>query len=129
MLHPSVEHFLSALVAERFWKLGELEFRVRPGLEFCSLSFKILELVPYAVDEGEWLQTCSALSVMLVTCPHCYLQNSSSGERPLIVRLGFFRRKSDQARLQRFFCRPCQKSSSEACKSLHNLFLIDHPAR
>ncbi len=55
---------------------------------------------------------------MQVTCPHCHSQNSSSGERPLIVRSGFFRRKSDQARLQRFLCKTCQKSFSEACKSL-----------
>lgn len=51
---------------------------------------------------------------MSVTCPYCQKQNSSSGSREIIVAHGTFVRKSDQTKLLRFRCKPCQRHFSLA---------------
>ena len=47
-------------------------------------------------------------------CPHCVLPLNVRPERPTIVRFGFFRRRSDSRKIQRFRCLNCQKSFSTA---------------
>lgn len=52
---------------------------------------------------------------MLLRCPHCGCKSNASSEvRPLIVRSGFFVRKSDSERLQRYSCKCCDKTFSVA---------------
>ena len=50
---------------------------------------------------------------MLYPCPHCYSLEAPSGNRTT-VRMGFFVRKSDRKRIQRFKCLVCLKSFSKA---------------
>lgn len=51
---------------------------------------------------------------MSVTCPYCHQTNASSESREIIAPHGSFRRKSDQTRILRFRCKPCQKHFSLA---------------
>ena len=57
---------------------------------------------------------------MPITCPYCSCQNPTSDSRNFIVSFGSFRRKSDNSRQQRFFCKPCRKYFSLA--SFHPCF-------
>lgn len=57
---------------------------------------------------------------MAISCPYCSSQNSTSDSRELIVSFGYFVRKSDQSRHQRFRCKPCKRSFSTA--SFHPCF-------
>ena len=50
---------------------------------------------------------------MLYPCPHCLSLKTSSGTRTF-VRIGFFVRKADRKRIQRFKCLICLKSYSKA---------------
>lgn len=51
---------------------------------------------------------------MTVHCPKCHSHNTSSGCRLNIVATGFFTRKSDNKRLQRYRCKNCSINFSEA---------------
>lgn len=51
---------------------------------------------------------------MSIHCPNCSSSNPSSQNRNLIIRSGFFVRKSDQSKQQRFKCLACNKSFSQA---------------
>jgi transposase-like protein len=51
---------------------------------------------------------------MSVHHPYCNSQNPSSESRSLIVCTGYFLRKSDQTRHQRYRCKPCERTFSSA---------------
>lgn len=51
---------------------------------------------------------------MTIACPYCKRQNPTSENRSLIVAAGYFNRKSDNTRQQRFICKPCRRSFSSA---------------
>lgn len=51
---------------------------------------------------------------MSIQCPYCNSQNPSSESRVFIVAVGFFRRKCDNLRQQRFKCKPCKRTFSQA---------------
>src|SRR5271157_5825874 len=47
-------------------------------------------------------------------CPYCEVKETPSEFRHHIVRAGYFRRKSDSRRIQRFRCLGCRRSFSNA---------------
>lgn len=51
---------------------------------------------------------------MSVKCPYCISQCSAPAARIKVVRLGFFKRKSDLTTQTRFYCKICEKSFSTA---------------
>ncbi|MBO9668375.1 MAG: hypothetical protein J7501_16370 [Bdellovibrio sp.] len=51
---------------------------------------------------------------MSISCPYCKSQNPSSQSRALIVAAGYFIRRSDNTREQRFSCKPCKRTFSTA---------------
>ena len=51
---------------------------------------------------------------MAIQCPYCSQQNPSSESRAVITAVGSFVRRSDKARLQRFKCKPCRRTFSQA---------------
>lgn len=51
---------------------------------------------------------------MSVHCPYCHSQNPSSESRAIIVAFGYFRRKCDGLKQQRYRCKPCRRSFSSA---------------
>lgn len=58
------------------------------------------------------------LSAMTPNCIYCLKDIPLSDLRPnSVVSFGFFTRKSDQKRLQRFHCRTCRRTFSEASLS------------
>ena len=52
--------------------------------------------------------------MMLKPCPQCSVQDPTSDSRARVVRVGFFRRKSDCRLVQRFRCMRCLKQFSNA---------------
>ena len=57
---------------------------------------------------------------MQIHCPYCKADKTSSDPSPHIVRRGFFYRKSDSQRVQRFQCYNCTRAFSRA--TLHPCF-------
>ena len=51
---------------------------------------------------------------MSIHCPYCDKTNSSANIRNQIVCAGYFTRKADNTRHQRFNCKPCKRSFSSA---------------
>ncbi len=51
---------------------------------------------------------------MTLKCPYCSASKNASDNRSLIVSRGYFLRKEDQTKHQRFQCKPCKKSFSLA---------------
>lgn len=51
---------------------------------------------------------------MSVHCPYCLSKNHSSESRNAIIATGSYRRKSDQSKQRRFFCKVCLKGFSTA---------------
>lgn len=47
-------------------------------------------------------------------CPYCHHSNSKSENQPQIIRVGYFRRKSDHRKVHRFFCKVCNRGFSAA---------------
>ncbi|MBO9666986.1 MAG: hypothetical protein J7501_09250 [Bdellovibrio sp.] len=55
---------------------------------------------------------------MSISCPYCKSQNSPSKSRALIVAAGYFTRRSDNIREQRFTCKPCKRTFSTATSKI-----------
>ena len=51
---------------------------------------------------------------MRTACPHCSILDPTSASQPPVVKCGFFKRKSDCRRIQRFRCLSCHKHFSNA---------------
>jgi transposase-like protein len=64
---------------------------------------------------------------MQPTCLHCDSENPTSGNRSEVVCFGFFTRQSDGKTLQRFRCKRCAKTFSDAslsrCKNQNKRYL------